>query len=412
MSPGDNSIGSRLAAAWADRHTRIGLILAGVAAVILSFGIIYVWQHTTSQGESLSAGYGRRRGRGADSVNGTAVLADMFAQSGFEVRTIDRLSPRLRKEVDVIVWFPTDFEPPTEKQREFLERWLADGVERTLVYVGRDYDAAPHYWRKIQPLVAKEDAAKIGKLADEAEFARGSYGGMKPADAYARWFTIQHTKSERMVKQLAGPWAEGIDATKVTIPLRGTLAEPKSTDAKDQDDPLPPDEIDVLLSGDGSPLAFRSGDYSWSDGQVIVVTNGSFLLNYPLINHEHRKLAERLIGECGVPSTAAFLESGKGGPEVLEKDPPQSGGMAMLRIWPLNAIVVHLTMLGVVLCLARWPIFGRPKELPPETAADFSRHVTALGQLLARTRNIAYAQDRLAHYQQQARRGSGASHRK
>ena len=410
MSSQANSISDRLAEAWADRHTRVGLILAGVAAVVLSLGLIYYWQHTTAQGESLSAGYGRRRGSGADSVNGTSVLADMFESEGFEVRTVERLSPRLEKEVDVIVWFPSGYSPPTDKQREFLEHWLADGFERTLIYVGRDYDAAPHYWQAIRPLSPQEDLPRIDKLSKQAEKARGNYGGVKPDERYNRWFTIAPGTAERKIKTLSGPWAEGVDAAAVEIPLRDRLVQPAAADAGDGD-PLPPENIELLLAGDGSDLAFREKDYAWSDSQVIVVANGSFLLNYPLINKEHRKLAGRLIDECGAATSVAFIESGDEGPEVLDKDPPQTGGLTLLRIWPLNAIVVHLTMLGIVLCLARWPIFGRPKELPAETPADFGRHVTALGQLLARTKNLTYAQQRLAQYQQQARRGSGASHR-
>ena len=40
-----------------------------------------------------------------------------------------------------------------------------------------------------------------------------------------------------------------------------------------------------------------------------------------------------------------------------------------------------LTMLGIIVCLARWPQFGRPRELPAEPAADFGKHVSALGEL-------------------------------
>jgi len=33
----------------------------------------------------------------------------------------------------------------------------------------------------------------------------------------------------------------------------------------------------------------------------VLVNNGSFLLNLPLVNLEHRKLAARLIGASGPP---------------------------------------------------------------------------------------------------------------
>jgi hypothetical protein len=230
-----------------------------------------------------------------------------------------------------------------------------------------------------------------------------------PKQEFARWFTVKSGGQQQVVKRLTGPWSQGIDATKTQIPLRGRLDVPVEADASGKGEPLP-GEMKPLLVGDGQTLAFRETEIGWSGSQLIVVANGSFLLNYPLVNREHRKLAGRLIDECQSGRNVVFLESGPGGPEVLDKEAPTTGGLAMLRIWPLNAIVIHLTVFGIVYCLARWPVFGRPKEIPGENPADFSRHVTALGQLLARTKNLAYAQSRLAHYHQQARRGSGATH--
>jgi hypothetical protein len=402
------SIWSSIQQGLQDRLMRRALIAAGLAAVLLFGGLAYYWQHSTAAGESLPAAYGKRRGRGADSVNGTGVLADMFELSGFQVRMADRLSPRLNKDADVIVWFPNDFEPPTKKQREFLERWLADGT-RTLIYVGRDYNAAPHYWKAVQGAASPEEAKQMTVLQAEAEAAHASDRGTMPKQEFARWFTVKSGGQKQVVKRLTGPWSQGIDATKTQIPLRGRLDVPVEADAAGKGEPLPA-EMKPLLVGDGQPLAFRTTDFGWSDSQLIVVANGAFLLNYPLVNREHRKLAGRLIDECQSGRNVVFLESGPGGPEVLDKEAPTTGGLAMLRIWPLNAIVIHLTVFGIVYCLARWPVFGRPKEIPGENPADFSRHVTALGQLLARTKNLAYAQSRLAHYHQQARRGSGATH--
>ena len=109
-----------------------------------------------------------------------------------------------------------------------------------------------------------------------------------------------------------------------------------------------------------------------------------------------------------------FIESGEGGPAVLDKEP--TGGLPtaleLLKIWPLNAILLHLTVLGIVLCLARSPIFGRPRELPADSPADFGKHIEALGKLLARTKDRTYAQARLAQYRQIGQRRSGKSHLK
>ena len=70
-------------------------------------------------------------------------------------------------------------------------------------------------------------------------------------------------------------------------------------------------------------MVFRVTDDKWGDGenQIIVVTNGSLVLNYPLVNHENRKLAAKLIEQCGKPDKVVFVESEPGGPTVLDKEP-------------------------------------------------------------------------------------------
>ena len=64
---------------------------------------------------------GSRRGTpGKASVNGTAVLAGMFEEAGHRVVTASRLSPTLDR-MDVIVWAPDDFRPPSEEVSAYLE---------------------------------------------------------------------------------------------------------------------------------------------------------------------------------------------------------------------------------------------------------------------------------------------------
>src|SRR5688500_2241973 len=59
----------------------------------------------------LDSTYGRRRGApGAESVNGTAVLAGMFELAGHRVVTWRRLSPKL-EQFQTIVWVPDNFAP-------------------------------------------------------------------------------------------------------------------------------------------------------------------------------------------------------------------------------------------------------------------------------------------------------------
>ncbi len=160
-------------------------------------------------------------------------------------------------------------------------------------------------------------------------------------------------------------------------------------------------------------LAFRR-DYDagyllggQSDGtsQLIVVANGSFLLNMPLVNHEHRKLAGTLVDEVGTKQRVFFLETG-GSPEVLAEDPapPRVPTSTMYFDVPrIQNLLWHLAVLTLVVCFGLFAIHGRPRSAPRPPPNDFGRHAEAVGDLLAHTRDAAYAQARLSQYRNSVR---------
>ncbi len=102
-----------------------------------------------------------------------------------------------------------------------------------------------------------------------------------------------------------------------------------------------------------------------------------------------------------------FLESGPGGPPIANKDPRLTfpGPMEIFHVWPANWILLHLLVLGVLLCFFRYPLFGRPREPKPEATSDFGKHIDALASLLSRTGDLTYATARVALYQQTKERG-------
>ena len=123
----------------------------------------------------------------------------------------------------------------------------------------------------------------------------------------------------------------------------------------------------------------------------------------PLVNHEHRKLAGKLIDEIGPPGQkVVFLESDAGGPPIRDKDPTLGTptGLEIFNLWPTNWILLHLAAAGVIFCFVRWPIFGRPRRLPRAAPSDFGRHITAEAELLKRSADRTYAAARLLHYRQ------------
>lgn len=354
--------------------------------------------------QDLDEVYGRRGGPGATgSPAGTSVLAEMFTAAGHRVTTATRLSPRLMEQAEVIVWFPDAFDAGSKDAVAWLERWIDVQPGRVLVYVGRDYDAVAHYWQKVQPLapaadqteikLRQSDARRIHLKRKTAETPAPDVFGALP-QVPRGWCQLDPAALSRDVRTLYGDprWVQGIDASKVEIKLDSRV--------------LPLLYHQVLLSAnpDGSDVLVAR--CALGKGTLLLVANGGFLLNLPLVNKEHRKLAGRLIAETGVPPRrVVFLESMRGGPPVDEKDSIEGmrSGLEILALAPLDIVFLHLAAAGLVFCLARLPLFGRPKELELDHPSDFGRHVTALGRLLERTANTAAAAERFRYYEQHVR---------
>ena len=335
----------------------------------------------------IDSTYGRLSGlEASESVNGTAVLAEMCERAGHRVTSWHALSPRLRQRADCIVWFPDDFEPPSAEVRDWLEQWLDDRPDRTLIYVGRDFDAASWYWAKVQPETPREQAAEV---AAELGAARAAFQLKRERTAESEdcdWFTVEGEQRQRKVTSLSGEagWLKDIDPSRLEIELNGRM--------------LPSSAALVLLESQQDMLVSHT---AFGRSRLIVVANGSFLLNLPLVNHEHRKLAGKLIDQLGPPPRrVVFLESGRGGPPIRAVDPAVRvpSGLEILTMYPVNWIFVHFVIVGILFCFSRWLIFGLPRELPPEETSDFGKHIRGLAELLQHSRDREYAMSRVAHY--------------
>lgn len=362
------------------------MVVFGLALVTLFFLVI-----VGCGPKDVEVVYGRRKGASWPSVNGTGVLGRMLEEAGFTVFSWGMLSPRLRQRADCIIWFPDDFQPPEEEVCDWLDEWLTQQPDRTLVYVGRDFDAALWYWRKIEPDASGEQKEEVRRRKWEAKaaFLANLRTVTKPEEC--KWFTVKGGQKHQAVRSLEGSpeWTEGIDPAKLGIELNHRL--------------VPSPKAEVVLESEGDMLvSIEPIDKS----RVIVVANGSFLLNLPLVNHEHRKLAGRLIEALG-PSdqTVVFLESGPAGAMVFSSDPTAGppAGLEIFHIWPTSWILLHLAAVGVLFCFCRFPIFGRPRDPEPEGVSDFGRHVQALGELLQRSGDTDHAIARLNHYHKIAR---------
>ena len=214
---------------------------------------------------------------------------------------------------------------------------------------------------------------------------------------------------------------------------------------------LDPSQMEVELNSRTSPRlnmeSSRESDQGLIVGrldvgqsQLLVASNGSFLLNAMLVNHEHRKLAGKLIDTIGPGGRdVVFLESGQikidqpaspgpagsPGPDPFGQSPddysrrtgqPDSGsgppirrtdpgpdtpnGLELLLVWPTNWILLHFALIGILFCFWKLPIFGLPRPEDPTGAADFGRHVHAVAALLDAPPTADTPLSRVKHYQQ------------
>lgn len=338
--------------------------------------------------QQLETYYGRRWGA---SVNGTTALGDMFTAAGFRVMSRSDLTPTVRRTADAIVWFPDTFKMPDPEVREWLEGWLAEEPGRVLVYVGRDYDAAPLYWQKVIPGAPPAKQAELKRRQQNAQSEYDMERRSLPNLADAEWFVVEAKDPKVEGKPLTGEpgWISGINPKQVEFQLRSRLD--------------PAFEADVVLAQGDEAVVTRQRITTepGGDSTLIVVANASFLVNMGLVNKSHRLLASRMIAEIQSDLTSdhprvVFLESGEDGPSIGNRE--ASAEPSLFDTPPVDLVLLHLALLGVIFCFSRWPIFGRPVEESTTYEADFGRHVIAMGELLERTGDVHYALDRVERY--------------
>lgn len=371
---------------------------------------------------------------GVSGLSGYGTLRKLFQSQGYRTFTARSLSRSLDS-MQVVVWTPDTNTPPSKVARDFFDEWLKGGNGgKTLIYVGRDYNASGEYWKQMverEPVGSKTDAF-VEEMLVRLEDVKLDL----TEKVFARWFEVDPNQLGSEVNGLRGAWAEGIDVSNTHIwtriqlqPLekgsvdtgkdsaatattsttnvdagptygRATWSPEELENIEYEEQLLIPESEVLLSSDDGRTLVFRLTSERWPKSQIIVICNGAFLTNGGLVPKEHRKLAGRLVDVCGDNEKAAFLVSGRNGPYLNDSEDPSydSKGLEMFTVWPINLIVIHLALLGIIYCFAVFPIFGRPSRLKEREKSDFGQHVEAVGNLLARTRSEDFARERISDY--------------
>ena len=339
--------------------------------------------------DSLPDDYGERRGNG---LNGLGVLAEMFSQDGSRVVTWKRLSPKAQKQ-DTIIWAPTNYALPSGEQLEYFDDWLQSDYSRTLILINRDYDAAIGHWRTLLDGATGQQAIEIRRRLAVAEAAlseRLHYADERECD----WFTIDINSHSAWADDFEGEWGELIDAKNAHIYAGAKLSfEPLESNEFDEY------VVEHLLMENDRPVITRITCDLWRDDcQVIIASNGSTLFNQPLVNHENRKLAANIVDICNNPDRTMILEGPTDGVEVRDTDASAPMMLQAFTVWPINFLMIHATLLGILFCISVFPIFGRPRELASGAVSDFGKHIRAYGEMLNRASGTEYVRDRLRQY--------------
>ncbi len=330
--------------------------------------------------------YGRLTGaKYRNSLNGTRIFAEMLKSTNKKVDRYGRLTPKIDK-YNTIVFFPSDRSAPNQETVDRLETWLRDGWNRTLIYVGRDFDAEIDYWKEMldhpdesQKAHARRRLAQAMADQDQNRCSTSTAWTVTtspyPATLDCDWFTSTQL-SDRSATSLDGPLAKGVVDNLSHLPYR-TLLTPN---------PKHLNTTRNLLTADGNNFAFSTSRDDWYDGKLIVISNAAFLLNYSMINAQNRTMAGNLIDELPPGGDVLLLEAGSN-VEVSNTVYESHNRWAWITKPPLKYLIPQFLFWGLLFCFVFFPIFGRPRQLRKKSTTNFNHHISAMSRLLRRTQS-------------------------
>lgn len=390
----------------------------------------------------LASDYGGVAYPEKNSINGLGIFLKLCQQAGSRCFVASRLSARLDK-ADAIILVGNTFHPPAKEARDWLEEWLGKKSGRSVVYFGRDFDADIYYREQTLEAVDPDQQHRAAiDLADRQAGLDAMRVRELSNDVFCRWFNLKMHDPRAAVGDWTGPWAESLHATAARWPVRARLEPPRASQSRNKpkwhtspfsrpkigpsqpnrrsekssqpehkfyqsvwstadinDDETWAAEWDklsdsrVLLAGqDGTPLVTELTSPRYPGSQILTIVNGAPLLNGSIVQAHFRAVAHHIIGDLQPAKRIALLPFDAQGIVISNvQEEEEIAGISVLTTWPMNMIVAHLAFLGVLICLALFPILGRPQGAPRPSLSDFGQHAEAVGRMLQRTGDAQYA---------------------
>ena len=135
-----------------------------------------------------------------------------FRDAGFEVRTGESLGRHLDR-AQTVVWTPDNYDLPSEEVCDFFDKWLSARPGRTLVYVGRDYDAVYDYWSDMADRLNGAEKVKALRKKAQPTYGTSYLRTSRDFDRDHRWFVQEDAPVAGRVEELAHDRVFGIVAT-------------------------------------------------------------------------------------------------------------------------------------------------------------------------------------------------------
>ena len=320
--------------------------------------------------------YGTVRG---ESLNGVSAFVQLLRDAGHRTTTRRWLAERIVGRHDAAIVFADGFTAPEEETRRLLERFLAADGDQTVIFVARDSDAAIDYWQTV--------AAAPGLAADKAATARARHRS-----------AVAELRVETQPTFAAGKTdlAYGLAAREQPLPapieveVSGAAAAPIVARWDQRRRLEPPRGMRPLWTHAGEPLLVVSRGRD----RTLLLASAAPLLNGGLVDPGNRRLAAALVAE--LPAAARVVVVGSARIRAAsEDDEAGPSPWRLLAVQPHPWIFAQAVAAIVLFCWWRAPIFGRPRREEAGRPLDFGHHVDALGSLLRKSGDEAFARARL-----------------
>ena len=361
----------------------------------------------------FSADYGKTSGNSAyTSINGYGTFRAAIKNAGFSDREMNRLTDRLKKNTDLVVWAPQNTTPLNTEAVAWIDSWLTQ-PNRTLIYISPDSGSEVEYWTTTMALAPAEKRMEYRRRAATSQTQRrqNRFKNRKPPSY--DWFTISELSQPETIKGVAGPWAPNAAKTfNTNTEVTGTIALPATPLEYEVSTALSPkDETTNVLLETNKSTAYvaKVTSNKWNGSQIFVISSGSLLSNFGLTQRPNQLLADKIIQAAASAKNsslrAGFLNN-NGTPLTVSdasNGAPVPSGMEFLTVWPISLLTMHGIFLGFVICLMLLPIFGRPRRILNVNSANFGHHLDAVASLMNRVGGERYARTKISEYMKRVR---------